>query len=217
MNKYFKYIKYILLLFLIIILLIYILCSRRELTIEDVNNLMIIAHKEDGLIWGANNLVKDNYLVVCITCNSNDKDFINIMNKTNDMYVFLAYDDSTEFYEERNILNRDMKKYLFLKKWDKIVTHNEDGEYGSNEHITINNCVNKLLENKDNLYYFNNYYSTEELEKDSSRLYRLNESELDYKVKLISYLEDLDYVNEFRHIIPYEYFITYKKWGDNDE
>ena len=42
------------------------LCSRRELTIKDVNNLMIIAHKEDGLIWGGNNLNKDHYLVVCI-------------------------------------------------------------------------------------------------------------------------------------------------------
>ena len=75
MIKYFKYIKYILLLFLIIILLIYMLCSRRELTIKDVNNLMIIAHKEDGLIWGGNNLNKDHYLVVCITCNEKDYDF----------------------------------------------------------------------------------------------------------------------------------------------
>ena len=91
MIKYFKYIKYALLLFLIIILLIHVMVSKKELTINDVNNLMIVAHKEDGLIWGGNNLNKDHYLVVCITCNEKDYDFIKIMNRTNNEYVLLNY------------------------------------------------------------------------------------------------------------------------------
>ena len=169
MIKYFKYIKYILLLLLIFILLIYILFSKKELNINNVNNLMIIAHKEDGLIWCGNNLSKDNYLVVCVTCNKDDKDFIDIMNKTNNKYVLLNYDEETDFYEERNILNRDIEKYLYLKEWKKIVTHNEDGEYGSNQHIVINKYVNKLLKDKRNLYY------------------------------------------------PYEEFVSYKEWGNNNE
>ena len=217
MIKYFKYIKYILLLVLIIILLIYISCSRKVLSINDVNNLMIIAHKEDGFIWGGNNLNKDHYLVVCITCNEKDYDFIKIMNRTNNKYVLLNYNEETDFYEERNILERDINKYLYLKDWKKIVTHNEDGEYGSNQHITINNYVKKLLDNKDNLYYFNKYYLKDELVENSYLLYKLNTKEVDSKIKMLGMLDDLEYIKEFEHIIPYEKFISYKDWGNNNE
>ena len=217
MIKYFKYVKYILLLILIIILLIYINYSKKELTIKDVNNLMIIAHKEDGLIWGGNNLIKDNYLVLCVTCNKYDKDFINIMNKTNNMYVLLNYDEDTDFYEERNILERDINKYLYLKDWNKIVTHNEDGEYGSNQHKTINNYVNKLLDNKEHLYYFNKYYLKEELVSNSYSLYKLRDNEISNKTKVLGLFNDLEYIKEFEHIIPYEEFIPYNEWGNNNE
>ena len=217
MIKYFKYIKYILLLLLIFILLIYILFSKKELNINNVNNLMIIAHKEDGLIWGGNNLSKDNYLVVCVTCNKDDKDFIDIMNKTNNKYVLLNYDEETDFYEERNILNRDIEKYLYLKEWKKIVTHNEDGEYGSNQHIVINKYVNKLLKDKRNLYYFNKYYLVDELDSNSYYLYKLSEKEIENKRKLLGLFNDLEYIKEFEHIIPYEEFVSYKEWGNNNE
>ena len=216
MIKYIKYLKYIFLFVLIVILFIYSNYSNNDLTIDDVDNLMIVAHKEDGLIWGANNLVKDNYLVVCITCNNKDKDFIKIMKKTNNMYVLLNYDENTDFYEERNILNRDIKRYLYLKKWKKIVTHNPEGEYGSSEHITINNYVNKLLDDKSNLYYFNKYYNNQEIDNNKN-LYKLNDNDLDFKLKLLSLVDDLEYVKEFKHILPYEEFISYKDWGDNNE
>ena len=217
MIKYFKYIKYILLLVLIIILLIYTNHSKKEITIDEVNNLMIIAHKEDGLIWGGNNLLNDNYLVVCITCTENDKDFIKIMDKTNNLYVLLNYDEETDFYEERNILNRDLSKYLNMKNWDKVVTHNEEGEYGSNQHVIINSYVKKLINNKDILYYFNKYYTNDNLGENSYYFYKLGGKEIDKKIKIIGMLNDLEYVNEFKHIIPYEEFIPYEEWRNKYE
>ena len=217
MIKYFKYIKYTLLLFLIIILLIHVMVSKKELTNNDVNNLMIVAHKEDGLIWGGNNLVNDRYLVVCITCSEEDQDFIKIMKNAKNKYVLLNYDEETDFYEERNILERDLNKYLYLKDWDKIVTHNPDGEYGSDQHKTINSYVNKLLDNKEKLYYFNKYYLKEELVENSYSLYLLSREEVDRKVKMLGMLNDIEYVKEFEHIIPYEEFIIYKEWGNNNE
>ncbi len=217
MIKYFKYIKYILLLVLIIILLIYTNHSKKEITIDEVNNLMIIAHKEDGLIWGGNNLLNDNYLVVCITCKENDKDFIKIMDKTNNLYVLLNYDEETDFYEERNVLNRDLSKYLNMKNWDKVVTHNEEGEYGSNQHVIINSYVKKLINNKDILYYFNKYYTNDNLEENSYYFYKLGGKDIDKKIKIIGMLNDLEYVNEFKHIIPYEEFIPYEEWRNKYE
>ena len=212
--KHFKYLKY-LFLFLIIVLLGLINLFKIEKV--EYDNLMIIVHPEDGLIWGGNNLVNDRYLVVCITCSEEDQDFIKIMKNAKNKYVLLNYDEETDFYEERNILERDLNKYLYLKDWDKIVTHNPDGEYGSDQHKTINSYVNKLLDNKEKLYYFNKYYLKEELVENSYSLYLLSREEVDRKVKMLGMLNDIEYVKEFEHIIPYEEFIIYKEWGNNNE
>ena len=35
---------------------------------DKVDNLMIVAHPDDETLWGSSYLIKDKYLVVCITC-----------------------------------------------------------------------------------------------------------------------------------------------------
>ena len=69
--------KKLLLIFLaLLILLVAFLCfnSRNldedieKLDLDKVNNLMIVAHPDDELLWGGAHLIRDNYLVVCITC-----------------------------------------------------------------------------------------------------------------------------------------------------
>ncbi len=214
MIKYFKYIKYILLLGLVIILLIYINCSHKNVTIKDMDNLMIVVHKEDGLIWGGNELSKGNYLVVCVTCNDGDKDFIKIMKKMHNKYMLLDYGEETDFREEKYILKRDLERIINIKDWDKIITHNNEGEYGSDEHIIINNYVTNIVSDKNSLYYFNRYYIEEEFYDNSIDYYKLSDEEVDNKYKYLGYLDDLEYVLEFKHIIPFEEFV---KWGDNNE
>ena len=50
---------------------------------------------------------------------------------------------------------------LGYKKWNKIVTHNPEGEYGHIHHKMTNQIVTKECKKKDltkNLYYFAHYY-----------------------------------------------------------
>jgi len=207
--KYIKYIKY-----LLIIIIVYISISLLPNKTIDPNKLMIIVHPEDGLIWGGNELSKGSYLVICLTCNKKDTDFINIMNKMHNDYIFLDYDESTNFSEEYNILNNKLKYYLNKKDWLKIITHNQEGEYGNIPNKIISERVTTLLSNKNNLYYFSKYYLEDDFSKESIKYYQLNEEEYLNKIKYISMLKDLDYINEFKHLLPYE---SFQKWGDLNE
>ncbi len=207
--KYVKYIKYLLLIIIVLISINFI----PNKTINP-NKLMIIVHPEDGLIWGGNELSQGNYLVICLTCNKKDKDFISIMNKMHNDYILLDYDETTNFKEENNILNDKMKYYLNMKDWSKIITHNSEGEYGNIANKIISKKVTDYTSNKEVLYYFSKYYLKEEFKKESIRFYKLNEEEYINKIQYISMLKDLDYVNEFAHYIPYE---SFQKWGEDNE
>jgi hypothetical protein len=209
--KYFKYIKY-LFLFLVIVLLTIIYFIKIDKI--EYDNLMIIVHPEDGLIWGGNELSNNNYLVLCITCSNKDKDFINIMNKMNNDYVLLGYKDNTDFKDEYNILNRDLDYYINRKDWKRIITHNLDGEYGSYQNRYISELVTNKVSDKEKLYYFNKYYLRTEIYDNSLRLSMLSDEEYLEKIKYISMFEDIEYIKEFKHILRYEEFISYKEWGD---
>lgn len=202
-----KYIKYIFLVLIVLISTIFI--NNNKISIK-VDKLMIIVHPEDGLIWGGNELAKGNYLVLCITCNKNNKDFIRIMNKMNNDYVLLNYNEDTEFIDEYNILNRDLSYYINKYDYKKIITHNKEGEYGNIQNRIINERVTKLVDNKDILYYFSNYYLKDNLEE-SNKLYKLTNKEYETKIKYLSMFKDKEYILEFKHIIPYESFL---KWGE---
>ena len=207
-----KYIKYIFLIIVIIILGISYRLSNKKDIIYD--NLMIIVHPEDGLIWGGNELINNNYLVICITCNKNDKDFINIMKKMNNDYVFLDYPDNTTYEDEYHILNRDLEYFINKNDWKKIITHNKDGEYGSIQNMIINDRVTRLVKDKDKLYYFSKYYNKYNFYYESKKYNKLNDEELINKYRYINMFNDLDYINSFKHIIDYEELISYKDWGD---
>ena len=40
---------------------------------NSVDDLMIVAHPDDETLWGSEELLKNKYLVVCITCGTNKK------------------------------------------------------------------------------------------------------------------------------------------------
>ena len=95
-----------------------------DLDLTNVNKLLIISHPKDEVIWASNQLIEDNYLVVCITCSSKDittTEFIKVMNKTQDKYFLLGYPeyngkekDNWELYYK--YIYEDLKIIINLKK-----------------------------------------------------------------------------------------------------
>ena len=138
----------------------------KKLNIDDVNNVMIVAHSDDEALWGGAHLVEEKYLVVCVTCGSNKtrkKEFISAMKKINAPYIVLNYPDlvngkKDDWKESYQLIKSDLTEIINYKQLNKIVTHNPDGEYGHIHHIMVSEILTSISDHN-NLYYFNKYYT----------------------------------------------------------
>ena len=82
-----------------------------QIDIDTYQNIMIVAHPDDETIWGGGHLLKDKYLVICLTNGNNktrEKEFNEVMNKTHNQGIILDYPDKTNpaetgCYDVKNI------------------------------------------------------------------------------------------------------------------
>ncbi len=197
----------------------------RNINLEQIDRIMITAHPDDETIFGGDHLAKNRYLIVCVTAGNNptrDKELQHVARRYHDSFITLGYPDKTLGVRNnwkscyKNI-NQDLTKILHKKKFKMIVTHNPDGEYGHIHHKMISKMVTKIASKSDmKLYYFNHYYTKRQLKnlqlepwlttKDSrQKLLVLNEYYPSQK-KVIQHL---------KHILPYEQFISQKKWASS--
>lgn len=229
--------RFILTFFIIIFLFIFIVFmiyhyspknnNLNNLDLSTTNNVMIIAHPTDELLWGGAHLIEDNYLVVCITCGHNtsqDKEFIKVIKNTNDKYLFLGYpertnNERTNWSSIEKSLKGDIEKVLNIKAWQKVVTHNPDGEYGNQHHKMTSKFVTSLMNNKNNLYYFGNYYSKKNIFKYKSQLSIIDEKILYKKLKLIGLYSSQNFIQtSFEHMYEHEQWQSYNEWmSENNE
>ena len=192
-----------------------------NLNLKDVNNLMIIAHPDDESLWGGVHLSKSDYLVVCVTCGSDkerEKEFEKAIGEFGNKGISLNFPDVTNnkidnwsknYYE----IEKELKKIINYKDWNMIVTHNPIGEYDHIHHRMISTMVTNNS-NKDKLYYFNKYYTKEELEDINYCMKEINDRELYAKTILLNdYPSQSGVVNNHSQNIKYEKFISYKNWN----
>ena len=189
--------------------------------LETTSNLMIIAHPDDESLWGGVHLLKDNYFVVCVTCGVSEErklEFEEAMKYTDDKYISLNYPDKTngerdnwiKYYDD---IKYDLEGIINYKDWDKIVTHNPDGEYGHIHHELLNKMVTSIVMDKSKLYYFNYYYTNDKLDKLNYCLNGLNDNELSEKKELLKlYPSQATIINNHSLASKYEKFINYYNW-----
>lgn len=191
--------------------------------LKNIDNVMIVAHPDDEALWGGEHLLKDNYLVVCMTNGNNKtrvKEFEETMKKTKDLGVILKYPDLVNNKRDNwatskaKIIN-DIKYILSLKKWKTIVTHNPEGEYGHIHHKTLSmlvtdECIRENMEHE--LYYFGRYYRPKQLIKYNVKPTLTPQQANEKRNVIISDYTDRAAVKMFEHMIPYEKFIPYKDW-----
>ena len=195
------------------LLLVIIIIFNSTLTIilnkkVEPTNLIIISHPSDELIFAGSHLLNDNYLVVCITCSKKDQDFINLINYTKDSYKLLNYsEDLSSNYD--NIKN-ELDNIINSKKWNQIITHNPEGEYGHPDHKITSEIVTSLTNN--NLYYFGKYYSPNTIREYYFKLTPIDN--LNEKYYLLSFYSNKELQTEFSHLFNYEEWTPSSKRGD---
>ena len=174
------------------------------------NDLIIISHPGDELIYAGSHLLEGNYLIVCLTCSNNDKEFINLINYTKDNYILLDYSEDT-FKDNLDNIKEDLNDIITSQKWNSIITHNPDGEYGHSHHKLTSNIVTELTNN--NLYYFGKYYSPNTVKYHYHTMTKI--PNIDDKYYLLSFYARKDLEIDFTHIFNYEEWTPSSKWGDS--
>lgn len=238
MKRLFKqYYNYLLLLLIIIVFSIFIISifyynskhslqkDITKLNLFNVDTLIIVSHPSDEVLWTSSKLIEDNCLVVCLSCTNNQetKEFIKILNYTDDLYLTLEYPeykDNTRinWNTYKQDISKDLNKIIKTKNWNIIVTHNPNGEYGNIQHKLISNLVTENTNNKDILYYFQEYHSKRTISNYKDYLIKIDSNKLQTKYNLLSLYNSKDYLIEsYSHIIPYEELLPYRKWGELHE
>ena len=193
-----------------------------KINLKNINKLMIVAHPDDDMIWGGAHLIKDNYLVVCVTCGVNQtrvKEFEAVMKETKDKYIMLGYPDKTNGERDnwnnvRGNITKDLKEIIALKDWDLIVTHNPDGEYGHIHHQMTSSITSYIVTNQDKLYYFGKYYKKDDLPNHVNELTSLKKNTLKEKKKILKLYKSQSFIDEkFSHMFPYENWVKSSEWS----
>lgn len=188
-----------------------------EMTAKKIN-LMIVAHPDDETLWGGAHLLQEDYYVVCVTCGNveyRDKEFKRVMLLTENNFEFLGYPDVVNGYisdwrNDTDSITKDLKRIIDSRDWDKVVTHNPDGEYGHFHHKKVSNIVTSLTSKKQ-LYYFGKYYSKENIpnmEKLEMDIYNKKKDDL-----INVYASQPLAIQKHYHMLQYENFIQYYDWN----
>ena len=111
--------------------------------------LMVVAHPDDEIIFGFSQLQNKKTKVVCVTNGSNPQrsnEFKYLMQVLNIEHEIWNYTDvwggSFAGYEEQ--LQTDIEAVLSKEKFNAILTHNQDGEYGHSQHIALNSNIRTI-------------------------------------------------------------------------
>lgn len=197
-----------------------VLKNLSNIDLNGYHKLMIVAHPDDEMLFGGAALIQDDYLVVCVTCGSDEervKEFKNVMNETNDRYIMLYYPDKvlgkrSEWKNERKNIEEDIELILNYKDWDMIVTHNAAGEYGHIHHKMTHNIVFSLAneEQKKHLNVFNTYCSFNQIQDGNCESIGDISDDLvleKERIMFTYYKSQKNTINKLKHIIPYENLI----------
>jgi len=196
----------------------------KELDKIDFNKykkVMFVAHPDDEMLWGGGHLIKDDYLVVCVTCGTSKarlNEFESVMKATDDSFIALGYPDKTngkrnEWTSCYDSISKDIKKILDSNDWEVIVTHNEKGEYGHIHHVKTNEIVTNLYDKNEydsDLYYFGEYYSKSKIGEVESTLIPISLELLEEKEEILKlYESQAKVVEDLSHMNKYEMWKRY--------
>ncbi len=118
---------------------------------------MIVAHPDDETIFGYSQLRHEQWYVVCATNGDNlmrSREFAQAMDSLGHHYELWTFKDEWNGIFDPLEVGQRLQDVLRRGSFTKIVTHNEDGEYGHTQHKSLHHIVKKNV-SKELLWVFN--------------------------------------------------------------
>ena len=146
-----------------------------QMDLNGIDKVMVVAHPDDETLWGGMHLLKDRYLVICLTNADTRKygktramEFKKVMKKTGNTGIILNYPD---YNEHRKVdhwsryakkIQKDLMTVFAYKNWTEVATHNPNGEYGHIHHRLTSSLTTKAFRKAKmtgtTLKYFGKYH-----------------------------------------------------------
>ena len=196
-------------------------------TDDKTRKLMIVAHPDDEVLWGGGHLMSGDYLVVCVTDGRNKvraKEFADVVNASGNKFIMMEYPDKVggvrdNWSKVENKISADIEKIMTYKKWDQIVTHNLNGEYGHIHHKSLHAIVTEIYD-RDNiqsdLYTFGKYYRKAVINPKKDHLVEITEEQYQFKKKLADmYVSQKNVVKNLWHMSRYEMWTKYEPYSEH--
>jgi len=150
---------------------------------EIPTKLMVVAHPDDEALFGGAQLIKEGgWKVVCVTNGLNPVrkgEFHMVMYVTHTRFEIWDYYDEQYTPLDIHVLAEDLKRVVNERQWEKIVTHNEDGEYGHLHHKQIHDLMKGIVGNKLWTFNFEGPELPEELWQEKLELLKIYQSQAD--------------------------------------
>ena len=195
-----------------------------QMNLSGIDKVMVVAHPDDETLWGGMHLLKDKYLVICLT-NANTRkygktrarEFEKVMKKTGNTGIILNYPDYNEHrkvdrwsrYSKK--IQEDLMTVFAYKNWTEVATHNPNGEYGHIHHRLTSSLTTKAFKKANltgaTLKYFGKYHG---------RKYKgpvsWSKSEIRKKKEILKIYKSQrkKSIRTFAHMTPYEDWTTAK-------
>ncbi len=196
-----------------------------------LKKLMITAHPDDESIFCGGAVLGGGYYVVCITSGdqmNRRRDFEEtqkLAGMAGEMWNYGSWNktmDGEAVWSDEEIGQiREKLKSLLARPWDKVVTHNPEGEYGHTHHKIISRTVTGLFAAADQprLFYIGKFVSAKTFAKAKDQFPQiLDDALLQRKTALIShYYQDFtserDWIKaSFSHWYGREQFVAALDW-----
>lgn len=189
--------------------------------IEGFNNLVIVAHPDDEVLWAGAHMAEAGYFVVCVTSGNNEtrsKEFNEVLKAFDNKGIILSYPNKTfgerdDWTKVEDQLIDDLTTIIEHNNWDIIVTHNPKGEYGHQHHVMLNRYVTDIynkLEKKGDLYYFGKYYKAKDVEEAMKGKEGVSKESLKKKEEVLKlYKSQEKIINNLSHMNQYEEWTLY--------
>jgi LmbE family N-acetylglucosaminyl deacetylase len=171
----------------------------RRVPAPGLRKLMITAHPDDESIFCGGEVLGGGYYVVCITSGdqvNRRKDFEEtqkIAGMAGEMWNYGSWNktmDGEAVWTDEDIgqIKKKLKSLLERQAWDKIITHNPEGEYGHTHHKIISKTMTGLVADRTKLFYIGKFVGDKTFAKAKDQLPQvLDDAQVQRKTALISH------------------------------